>query len=95
MPPDPPRPQHTLAPGDGEPPGVVVGSLAAAGVVIACCAGLPLLLGAGITLGAIGIAAGTALLIAAGLTLGLWAWRHRSNRDRSGAPRTHDPEDRL
>lgn len=46
-----------------------------------CCAGFPLLVGAGIAVGAVGLAIGSVLIAAAGAGLALWAWRrHRTAR---------------
>ena len=45
------------------------------GVGIAVCCGLPVLLGAGIAIGAAGLALGSSLVIAAGIAITVWAWR--------------------
>ncbi len=45
------------------------------GVSMAVCCGLPILLGAGIAVGAAGLALGSALVVAAGVVLGVWGWR--------------------
>jgi hypothetical protein len=47
-------------------------------VMAACSAGLPLIMGTGIAVGAAGILAGSTVLVAAGLLLGLRAWRCRT-----------------
>ncbi|MGH9139387.1 MAG: hypothetical protein ACRD0G_20440 [Acidimicrobiales bacterium] len=54
-----------------------LGGVALAVGMIACCA-VPLLLGAGITIGVAGLAWGSALLVAAGVTLGVWGWRRNA-----------------
>ncbi len=57
------------------------GGLAAiiSGAVV-CCS-LPLLLGAGVTLGAAGLALGSGVAVAAGAVLAVWGWRrHRAAR---------------
>jgi len=47
---------------------------------VVCCT-LPLLLSAGITLGAAGLALGSGLAVAAGAVLAVWGWRrHRTAR---------------
>ncbi len=52
------------------------------GVSMAVCCGLPVLLGAGIAVGAAGLALGSGLVVAAGAVLGVWGWRrHRGARD--------------
>ena len=56
--------------------------------VVVCCS-LPLLLGAGITLGAAGLALGSGLAVAAGAVLAVWGWRrHRTARSCEAAPST-------
>jgi hypothetical protein len=74
------------------------GFFGAVGVAVAmalCCAGLPLVLGAGIALGVVGIAAGSALIVVAGGALAVWAWQHRKNADvcnpPGDRPRCHAP----
>jgi len=47
------------------------------GVSMAVCCGIPLLLGAGIAVGAAGLALGSGLVVAAGAVLGVWGWRRR------------------
>ena len=64
------------------------------GVSMAVCCGLPVLLGAGIAVGAAGLALGSGLVVAAGAVLGVWGWRrHRGARDcdvpHSGADERH------
>ena len=55
---------------------------------VVCCT-LPLLLGAGITLGAAGLALGSGLAVAAGAVLAVWGWRrHRAVRSSEAAPST-------
>ncbi|MBW3615036.1 MAG: hypothetical protein KY439_06985 [Actinobacteria bacterium] len=59
----------------------LAGGLAAiiSGAVV-CCS-LPLLLGAGVTLGAAGLALGSGVAVAAGAVLAVWGWRrHRAAR---------------
>jgi hypothetical protein len=53
------------------------GLLGLLGVGMVVCCGLPLLLGAGIAIGAAGLALGSSLIAAAGITLGVWGWRRR------------------
>ena len=49
------------------------------GVSMAVCCGLPVLLGAGIAVGAAGVALGSGLVVIAGVVLGVWGWRrHRA-----------------
>lgn len=51
------------------------------GVSMAVCCGLPVLLGAGIAVGAAGLALGSGLVVVAGAVLGVWGWRrHRAAR---------------
>lgn len=51
------------------------------------CRTLPLLLGAGITLGAAGLALGSGLAVAAGVVLAVWGWRrYRTARSCEVAP---------
>jgi len=57
------------------------------GVGIAVCCGLPVLLGAGIALGAAGLALGSSLVIAAGIALAIWGWRRHQT-----AQHCQDPE---
>ena len=55
---------------------------------VVCCT-LPLLLGAGITLGAAGLALGSGLAVAAGAILAVWGCRrHRAARSCKVGPRT-------
>ncbi len=64
------------------------GFAAIIGSVVVCCT-LPLLLGAGITLGAAGLALGSGLAVAAGAVLVVWGWRrHRAARSCEVAPST-------
>ncbi len=60
--------------------------------MVACCS-LPLLLGAGITLGAAGLALGSGLIAAAGADLAVWGWRrHRAGRScEVGPPAAKEP----
>jgi len=52
------------------------------GVSMVVCCGLPVLLGAGIAVGAAGLALGSGLVVVAGALLGVWGWRrHRAARD--------------
>lgn len=52
------------------------------GVSMAVCCGLPVLLGAGIAVGAAGLALGSGIVVAAGAVLGVWGWRrHRGARN--------------
>ena len=67
------------------------------GVSMAVCCGLPVLLGAGIAVGAAGLALGSGLVVAAGAVLGVWGWRrHRGGRDfevpHFGADQRHPAE---
>lgn len=55
------------------------GLLGLLGVGIFVCCGLPVLLGAGIAIGAAGIVAGSSLFILAGGALAVWGWRRRQN----------------
>ncbi len=56
------------------------------------CCGLPVLLGAGIAIGAAGIAAGSSLLLVAGAALGAWGWRrHRA----TGCDGTAEPFNQM
>ena len=64
------------------------------GVSMAVCCGFPVLLGAGIAVGAAGLALGSCLVVAAGAALGVWGWRRRRGaRDceilNSGADERH------
>lgn len=56
------------------------GFLGLLGVGMAVCCGLPLLLGAGIAIGAAGIALGSGLVIAAGVAAAVWGLRRRAAR---------------
>jgi uncharacterized membrane protein YebE (DUF533 family) len=59
--------------------------------MIVCCS-LPLLLGAGITLGAAGLALGSGLAGAAGAVLAVWGWRrYRAARSCHVAPPATKP----
>lgn len=82
-------PDHTTRPSrpPEQQPGGVLGVMGVAAAMVACCAGLPLLAGAGITLGAAGLVAGSAVLVAAGLVLGVWAWRRHRATTRCSQPR--------
>lgn len=51
------------------------GLLGLVGVGVVVCCGLPVLLGAGIAIGAAGLALGSGLVVAAGIALGMWGWR--------------------
>jgi len=60
---------------DRRPPtGGLLGLLAGG---MAICCGLPVLLGAGIAVGVVGVAIGSAAVVVAGAALGLWGWRRR------------------
>lgn len=59
---------------DREPGAGLLGLL---GVGMAVCCGLPILLGAGVAVGAAGLALGSGAAIAGGVTLGVWGWRRR------------------
>ncbi len=50
------------------------------GLGVAVCCGLPVLLGAAVTVGVVGLAIGSAVLVAAGASLGLWGWCRRRRR---------------
>lgn len=57
------------------------------GVSMAVCCGLPVLLGAGIAVGAAGVALGSGLVVIAGVVLGVWGWRrHRAAGLRNSPP---------
>ncbi len=59
--------------------------------MIVCCS-LPLLLGAGITLGAAGLALGSGLAAAAAAVLAVWGWRrYRAARSCHVAPPATKP----
>ena len=59
--------------------------------MIVCCS-LPLLLGAGITLGAAGLALSSGLVVAAGAVLAVWGWRrYRAARSCHVAPPATKP----
>lgn len=64
-------------PANREPTGGLVG---VAAVGLAVCCGLPILLGAGIAIGAAGLVAGSAAAIAMGAALAAWGWRRRRSR---------------
>lgn len=64
-----------------EPTDRLFGVVGVAAAMALCCAGLPLLLGAGIAIGVVGIAAGSALIVVAGGALAVWTWRRRKNAD--------------
>ncbi|MGH9212205.1 MAG: hypothetical protein ACRD2C_16210 [Acidimicrobiales bacterium] len=68
-------------------PGGVLRIVGMAAAMVACCAGLPLVAGAGITLGAAGAVAGSAVLVAAGMALGVFTWRHHHASTRCAPPR--------
>lgn len=53
------------------------GLLGLFGVGMAVCCGLPLLLGAGVVVGAAGLALGSGVVIAVGVAIGVWGWRRR------------------
>ncbi len=58
------------------------GLLGVLGVSMAVCCGLPVLLGAGIAVGAAGLALGSGVVVAVGALLAVWAWRRpRAARD--------------
>jgi len=59
---------------DREP---TAGFLGLLGVGMAVCCGLPILLGAGVAVGAAGLALGSGAVIAAGAALAVWGWRRR------------------
>ncbi len=87
--PDPPptTKDESLMPNDSRY-GWLVGVL---GVSMVVCCGLPVLLGAGIAVGAAGLALGSGLVVVAGALLGVWGWRrHRAARDCELPPRAAD-----
>lgn len=63
------------------------GLLGLQGVGMVVCCGIPVLLGAGIAVGAAGLALGSGLVAAAGISLGVWAWR----RHQTGGPSCDHP----
>ena len=71
--------------GNREPGGGLLGLL---GVGMAVCCGLPILLGAGVAVGAAGLALGSAAVIAAGVALGFWGWRRRQQHRSCDVPET-------
>lgn len=62
-----------------QPAGGLFGLVGVAAAMAACCAGFPLLLGAGIAIGTAGTAAGSVVIVAAGTGLVIWAWRRHKN----------------
>lgn len=54
--------------------------LGLAGVAMAVCCGLPLLVGAGIALSAVGLALGSVVIVLGGAGMALWGWRRRRAR---------------
>ncbi len=60
--------------------------------MVVCCS-LPLLLGAGITVGAAGVALGSGLVAAAGAVLAVWGWRrHRAGQNCEVPPAAKEPQ---
>lgn len=81
-----------------ESSGGLWGIVGVAAAMAICCAGFPLVVGAGIAVGALGLAVGSVVVLAAGAGLVLWAWwRHRAtNRCAPSAPRSgSSPEARA
>ncbi len=72
-------------PNDSERSGGLVGLA----VGMAVCCGLPILLGAGIAIGTVGLWAGSALLVAAGVGLAGWGLGRR-RRPTDGGKRCSD-----
>lgn len=60
------------------------GGLGMLGVAMAACCGLPLLLGAGVAVGTLGVAVGSAAVLLAGVALAAWGWRRRQDRSHNG-----------
>ncbi len=56
------------------------------GVGMLVCCGLPLLLGAGIAIGAAGLALGSGLVVVAGTALGVWGWRRHQTAQHCDLP---------
>lgn len=56
------------------------GFLGLLGVGIAVCCGLPLLLGAGIAIGAAGLAVGSGIIVTLGVAAAVWGLRRRITR---------------
>ena len=63
---------------DREPGARLLGLL---GVGMAVCCGPPLLLGAGVAVGAAGVALGSGVTIAVAVILVTWGWRRRQRHD--------------
>lgn len=56
------------------------GVLGLAAVAIGLCCGLPILLAAGVALGAAGLVIGSSAVIAVAFVLALWGWRRSLQR---------------
>lgn len=63
------------------------GLLGLLGVGMVVCCGIPVLLGAGIAVGAAGLALGSGLVVAAGIAVGVAGWR----RHQPGTPSCDHP----
>lgn len=62
------------------------GLLGLLGVGMVVCCGLPILLGAGVAIGAAGLALGSGVVVVAGIALGVWGWRRRQNVEHCDLP---------
>jgi hypothetical protein len=73
------------------------GLLGLLGVGMALCCGLPLLLGAGLAIGAAALAFGSTVVAAAAIALGMWSWRrrqrHRCDTAQHSEPLAAEPTD--
>jgi Flp pilus assembly protein TadB len=56
------------------------GLLGVAVAAVGVCCGLPLLLGAGVAVGAISAVLGSAVVVAAGSAAAVWGWRRHRRR---------------
>ena len=68
------------------------GGLLALLAAVAVCCGLPLLLGAGLALSAVGLAVGSGAIIA-GAALAVWGWRRRQHAERACV--VDNPDERI
>ena len=89
-PPRHPNPEKVTMSSEGK---AAAGGFAALISSVVVCCSLPLLLGAGITVGAAGLALGSGLVVAAGAVLAVWGWRrYRAARRCHLAPPATKPE---